>query len=319
MELASAVLWLPSTGSGNGEVALDDSSETWVKTNHQVVAPDYFQLMGIGLVQGRVFEKTDRVDSPPVAIVSESFAKRFFPGQNPLGKRMRFWRGETNERFREIIGVVRDVHQPGLDQQKQPLIYLPFAQSSMNGKLLANQMLWRQIVMRTTIPIGTMSALMRKQVAEMDPDQPVGLIQTMEQVVSKSIADRRLKTLLLSALGITGLLISMIGVYGLISYSVACRTHEMGIRMAIGAQKRDILKLVTRQGAFLAIAGLAIGVAGAMALTRFLSGIIYGISPTDPQTFIVVCVLILFAAILASYLPARRAAKVDPIVALRHE
>jgi putative ABC transport system permease protein len=310
VELASAVRDLPSTGSGKGYMYLDDSSENWTTINYQVASPDYFSVMGIGLLQGRVIGNKDRVNSPLVAVVSESFAKQFFPGQSPLGKRLNFNRGEFMEGPKEIVGVVKDLHQWGLDLPKPPMIYLPFAQSSI---------FWRNIILRTEIPFGTISKMMQQHVRELDPDQPIGSIQTMEQVVYKSFANKRIKTLLLCALGITGLLISTIGVYALISFFVACRTHEMGIRIAIGGQKQDILKMVIRQGAILATAGLAIGVASSLVLSRFLSGIVYGIGETDPQILIIVCILFLVAAILACYFPARRASKVDPIVALRHE
>jgi putative ABC transport system permease protein len=308
VELASAALWLPSTGASDGKVVFGDSAGEWV--NHQCVETDYFQLMGIRLLEGRVFDKSDRANSPLVAVVSERFAKRFFPNQSALGKQLQFNVGEDIPGRKEIIGVVRDVHQLGIDQQAGPFVYLPFSQTSVY---------WMQIIVRTKIPLGVMTSLMQKQVHELDPEQPAGPFQTMEEVVSKSLADRRLKTWLLSILGVTGLLISMIGIYALTSYSVACRTQEIGIRMTVGAQKTDILKMITKQGAVLSIAGLILGIAGALALTRVLSGIIYGISPTDPQAYIIVGVLFLLAAMLANYFPARRATRVDPIVALRHE
>jgi putative ABC transport system permease protein len=306
VELASSVLWLPTTGSSTAYLPVNDSTENWKSIKSQVVSPDYFRIMGIGLIQGRFIGNEDRANTPQVTVVSESFAKQFFPGQSAVGKVLKFDGAEGSE----IVGVVKDVRQWGLDQPIEPLVYGAFAHSSI---------FWRQIIVRTTIPLGTISKLMEQQVRQLDPNQPVGPIRTMDQVLSQSLDEKRLKTLLLTALSITGLLISMFGVYALISFFVACRTHEMGIRIAIGAQKKDILKMVTKQGALLAIAGLIIGVAGSLALSRFLSGIIYGISSIDLRTLIIVCVLFLIAAILASYFPARRASRVDPIVALRHE
>lgn len=296
----------PLLGANPWNVKVEGSTKRWVSITYQTISSDYFKVLGLP-VDGRSFQDSDRMDSTRVAIVNQAFAKKFWPGESALGKAFLYEREE--DRPATVIGVVKDIHQAGMGKKIEPLTYLSTRQEPGLFNLLV----------RSATPVSTMSNLITSQIRALDRDAPIESIKTLDQTISDSMADRRMQMWLLLSLGITGFLISMIGIFGLISYSVACRTQEIGVRIAIGAQKRDILKMVTRQGALLALIGLFIGVLGATALTKFLSSMIFGITPTDPETFAVVCVFFVMAASIASYFPARRAAKIDPVIALRHE
>jgi len=279
------------------------------------VGPDYFETVGLKLVTGRRFTPQDDQDHPGVAIINESFAKHYFPNENPLGQRMkpgppgRIWRGQKLTSF-EIIGIARDVKLAGLDAPSEPAYYLPASQAPLQDMTL--------LVSTTTDPLSIVGAV-RQVVLSIDPNQPISNIKTLEKVVDDSIAQRRLNMLLMGLFGGLALLLSAVGIYGLLSHAVMQRTQEMGIRMALGAQVSDVLKLVLRQGMMLAIAGEVIGLVGAFALTRLMRGLLFGVTPNDATTFVVVAGVLAVVALLACYVPARRATKVDPLVALRYE
>ena len=271
------------------------------------VSPDYFRAMGIQLISGRFFYQGDSPSSPPVAIVNESFSRQFFPGQDPLGKRIM---GDGNSGWRSIVGIVADVHHLGLTSDCQPEVFLPFTQSPCPNFAL---------VIRTGSDPSVMAEAVRRSVAGVDRNQTVFDVSTMEERLAKSVAPQRYQTITLAVFAVVALSLAVIGIYGVMDYVTSRRIGEIGIRMALGAQSCDVLKTLLRQGLKFAIIGLAIGLVGAMVVTRIMSSLLYDISPTDPLTFLCVALLLTIVVMLACYVPARRAAKIDPMEALRYE
>ena len=267
---------------------------------------DYFRAMRIPLRKGRHFTEAEVRDNAKVVLISEVLAQRFFPGEDPLGQRLSL--GSLSQGAYEIIGIVGDVRHRGLDGGLVQTIYFPSLRLGYSN-----------LVIRTATDPVSLAAAVRKEVMAIDPNQPVANIKTMEQWVSESVAQPRFRTLLLSVFAAVALLLSVVGIYGVMSYVVTQRTHEVGIRMALGAQSRDVVRLVVGQGMKLALVGVMIGLVAAFALTRLMSSLLYGVSATDPATFAVVALLLTGVALVACYLPARRATKVDPMVALRCE
>jgi putative ABC transport system permease protein len=278
------------------------------QTNYSAVSPDYFKAMGIPLLEGRGFAGRDTAGATRVAIISKTMADRFFPNQEAIGKRLNVITGP--EAYREIVGIVGDVKQNGLDREVRPHIYEPFAQAP-------NQFM--TLVVRTTSAPSTLVAAIRGQVLEIDGEQPLQSFRTLDEVISYSIRQQRFIALLLSIFAVAALLLAVAGLYGVISYSVTQRTHELGIRVALGAQVRDVLVLVIGKGMKLTLTGLAIGLISAWQLSRLMSNLLFGVGPTDLPTFALIALGMLGVALLACYIPARRAAKVDPLVALRYE
>ena len=277
-------------------------------TNYYAVSPDYFKAMGIPLLRGRVFTEQDKKDSPRVAVINEELAKKFFPDEDPIGKRINVTNGP--ERFREIVGIVGDVKQYGLAQPTTMQTYEPYLQTPFSGMTL---------VVRADGNPAALSGAIRSEVLAIDKEQPVSRIRPLEQVVSESVAKQRFLMLLLGIFASVALVLAAVGLYGVMSYSVNQRYHEIGIRAALGAQRKDVLKLVVGQGMALALTGAAIGLAASFALTRLMASLLFGVSATDPLTFAVIALLLTIVALLACYLPARRAMKVDPMIALRYE
>ena len=273
----------------------------------RAVSPNYFQTMAIPVLNGRVFTERDNIQSAPAIIINAKMADVYWPGEDPVGKRL-FMEGEKTPR--EIVGIVGDVKHWGLEEESRPEMYWPLYQEPL---------IFTSIVIRSTGDTASLTAAVKSEVKGIDNDQPVYRIRTMEELLSRSVAAQRFSMLLLAIFALAALLLAAVGIYGVIAYSVSQRTREIGIRMAMGAQARDVLGLVVSQGLKLAAAGVAIGVAGAFALTRVMSGLLYGVSVTDSQTFIAIPLLLTLVAALASYIPARRATKVDPMVALRYE
>jgi putative ABC transport system permease protein len=276
---------------------------------YRLVTPDYFRAMSIPLVRGRVFDERDRAESLPVTIINESFARRHFPNEDPIGKR--FIAGNRPKVSREIVGVIGDVHHAGLDEEPTPEFYVCYLQRPDSEMT---------IVIRTTgaDPSG-MAASVRSIIRQISKDQPVYDVRTMNELLSESVARRRFNMMLLGLFASVALLLAAIGLYGVMSYSVSQRTHEIGIRIALGARHLDVLRLVVGQGMWLAFAGVALGTLAAYFVTRVLSRMLFGISTTDTFTFAGVALLMLAVAFLASYIPARRASRVDPLIALRYE
>ncbi len=289
----------------------------WEVTDFISVTPEYLGAMQIALQAGRFIEKHDTEESPPVCVINQTTANRYFANEDPIGKKLRLG---VNDFTPEIVGIVRDVRQRSLDldslsPQIQKLI------SSQVYASYAQRALWTRmtVVVRASSAPMALARALRAEVRALDKDLPVSKIRTMETVRGESIAQPRFRALLIVLFGAVALALATIGIYGVMAYSVARRTHEIGVRMALGAQHGDVLKLVVRHGMFLTFVGLAIGLVGAFALTRLLSAMLYGISATDPLTFAVVPIALAGVAFCACYLPARRATRIDPIVALRYE
>lgn len=281
----------------------------------RLVTPGYFKLMGIPLVEGRTFTQADASSALGVVVISESVARRFFPNVNSIGQRIKFGTPEEAIPWATIIGVVGDVRDLGLDKQPDMSIYGSYLQSVLPYNALPYMSL---LVHTARDPIRFATAIL-ETVGDVDKNLPLPRAESMESVYAASIAARRFNMLLVGLLAGLALILAALGIYGVISYSVARRTQEIGIRMALGAEKRDVMRLVIGQGLAFALAGLGIGIVGAFGVTRFLSGFLYGIEPTDPATFVTVALILSGVAFLASYIPARRASRIDPNVALRYE
>jgi putative ABC transport system permease protein len=271
------------------------------------VTARYFHTMGIPLQQGRDFTEQDRAGAPMTLIVNEAFARRFWPNENPIGKR---FRPSSFDQFGSVVGVVGNIRNYGLENEAGPAFYFSYGYIGMPGL---------DIVVRTAAPPETMLAGLRALVHSLDRDLPVYNVRAMEEIVYNAAGQPRLQTSLLGLFSAVALLLATIGVYGVMSYTVTQRTHELGVRMALGAQARDVRKLVVRQGMTLSLIGIVIGLFLAFELTRFLEGLLYQISANDSLTFALVPLLLMIVTMLACYIPARRATKIDPLTALRRE
>jgi predicted permease len=280
----------------------------------RVIEPGYFPTLGIPLLHGRTFNEREFAQQSNVVIINKAFADEYFRGKNPLGQKIiiNLSASAGNEKSlpNEIIGVAGDVHESSLAAAPHPLAYWPYPE--LPYKVMT-------VVVRTAAPPLSLVPAIRGALHRIDKDQPMAQISTMDQLVANSVAPSRFMMLLLSAFAGVALALACIGVYGVMAYSVAQRAHEIGIRMALGATRRNVLALVIGQGFKLALLGVVIGIAGAIALTRFLSSLLYGIRPGDPPTLIVVSLVLIAVALLACFNPARRATRVDPIIALRYE
>jgi putative ABC transport system permease protein len=281
-------------------------------SDFRAVTPGYFGTMGLPLIKGRDFTARDDLKSTPVTIISESLARRYFPNQDPIGKRINpsYSIDERGELMREIVGIVGDAKHVNLSDDAPPTIYVAHGQIPRYAMTM---------VMRTTGDPNVLSAAVRKEVQMLDKELPAFNFSTLDQYLNASVAEPKFNTLLLGLFAGLALLLTAIGLYGVVSYSVTQRIHELGIRMALGASARDVLRLVIKQGMGLALLGIAIGMGGALALTRLMKKLLYGVSPTDPLTFVLLAVVVLLVALLACWIPARRASRVDPLVALRTE
>jgi putative ABC transport system permease protein len=273
------------------------------------VTPDYFMTMKIPLLAGRYFTELDTIGSPGVVIIDELLAQRYFAGENPIGRRISIGGGRQ---WREIVGIVGHVKHDGLDEGQGDLQYY-------SPTYQGDQETGQRIVVRSRSDPLTLVSAVQDAIQKIDKDQPIFRVTSMMQNVRATTAQRRFLVLLLSIFAVTALALAAIGLYGVIAYSVSRRTHEIGIRMALGAQAADVLRLIIGQGLRLILIGIALGLAGALALTRMLADLLFDVSPRDPITFAAIPLLLVGVALLASYLPARRATKVDPMVALRHE
>ncbi len=275
------------------------------------VSPGYFRAMGIPLLSGREFDDRDVRNSTPVVIVNETFVRRFFADEEPLGKRFVYGQsGPANNNWITIVGVVGDMRRTGFDRPVRPETFLPQSQ---------NPSATLTIVARTAVDPVFLSNTLRGEVWAIDNDQSVYDLKSMDQTLSEMSSQRRFNMLLLGVFAALALTLAAVGIYGVMSYSVAQRTHEIGVRMALGARGTDVLGMVVRRGMVLALAGIGAGLIGAVALTRLLSSLLYGVSATDPLTFVVIPIVLSGVALGACFVPARRATKVDPMVALRYE
>ncbi len=292
--------WLPM--SPGDEPSLESRS----------VLGDYFQVMQIPMLAGRDFGPQDLIDKAPlVGIANDAFVRQYFPNQDPLGKRLR-WARNPEVQWVTIVGVVGDVKHFGLDVPEQPALYSPYTQIQPWKR-------WMAIAVRTESDPASMAQAVKQQIWKTDPQLPVTDLKTMDEVSATSFAARRFNMLLLALFAGLALVLAAVGIYGVMSYAVTQRTQEIGIRMALGARTQDVLKLIIKNGMTLTLIGVAIGVAGAFALTRLLATLLFGVTPTDKSTFIAVSLVLVSVSLLACYLPARRATKVDPLEALRYE
>ncbi len=278
--------------------------------DYATVSPDYFRVMRIPLLRGRFFSDQDSPSTPNVAIISETLARRYFPNEDPLGRQMRFGFPPNGNVPREIVGIVGDVRDVALSRKPGPAMYVPFAQAPLYGG---------EVVVRSSLSASSVAAGIRQAVRSIDKNLPVTDIESLNDALGRSISQERLRTFLLGSFSAIALVLAAVGIFGVISYSASQRTHEIGIRIALGAGRRDVLRLILGQGTKLTLSGLGIGLVAAFLLTRLMASLLYSVSATDPVTFASVAVILLSAALTACYIPARRAMRVDPVVALRHE
>jgi putative ABC transport system permease protein len=334
VEAAAVGSKLPLRGGSNGYITIEGNENPAferILVEHSAITPEYFRVFGIPFLKGRNFTRQDSRDtaetvqkllammesgkikaSPDlrlVGVINQTMARQFWPKQDPLGKRFNLWGmfGVT------VIGIVGDVKEWGLRQPVIPQAYYPltFELAPPVGSLC--------VVIKGAGGTGQLLATVRRQVHSLDGSLALFNVRTMQEIISQSMTDTSYQSVLLASFALLALLLTAIGIYGVMAYAVTQRTHEIGIRLALGAHPREILRLVMRAGAQITFAGVALGVGGALALTRFLASLLFGIQPRDPFTFVVVTVLLSAVALLASYIPARRATKVDPMVALRYE
>src|SRR5437588_1641172 len=307
---------LPLTESGNSvgisiEGRADPAPDRVPIVITRIISPRYFETMGIPLLKGRAFTEEDKAESPAVVVLSETTARKFWPGEDALGKHIKIGPTNSPNRWLTVVGVVKDVRQFELVVEPKPQMYLPFTQ--------ANFFEPRALVVKTNLEPLSLAATVRKTVWEIDKDQPVSDIASMENIVSESVARQRFRMMLLGIFAGLALLLAAVGIYGVMSYSVAQRTREIGIRMALGAQRADVLKLTIGQGLRLVVTGVAFGLAAAVIMTRLMSSLLFGVSATDPMTFVSISFVLVSVAVFASYIPALRATRIEPMEALRYQ
>jgi putative ABC transport system permease protein len=299
---------LPMSGTNMVFLAsVEGSASGSLPASFRSITPEYFRTMSVPLIKGRTFDDKDTASSAPVVIVNERMARQISPSGDAIGKRIKHG---FKDHVAEVIGIVGDVKYAGLDKETKPEMYAPFSQRPWP---------FLRVVVRAKSNPMNLAAALRNEVQAIDKDQPVDKVTTMRAVVNASIAPQRFYMQLLSSFASLAFILAAIGIYGVVSYSVAQRTREIGIRMALGAKQNDVLRLVLAEGFRLTAVGVVLGLAGAFALTRVLRSLLFEVKPTDPTTFIAFSLLLASVALLASYIPARRATKVDPLVALRYE
>jgi putative ABC transport system permease protein len=285
-------------------------SGTPSSTDYVAASPSYFHVLGIPLLRGRIFTAQDAMSSPRVAVISEALAHFYFPNEDPIGKQVSISFPPAKPIAREIVGIVGDIHDEALNKEPGPMVYVPFAQEPFWGG---------SVVVRTSLSTSSVVASIRQSVKSIDPNLPVTDVASMSDVLASSVAQPRFRAWLIGLFGIVALLLATAGIFGVISYSVSCRTREFGVRVALGASPYSIRTMVLREGLKLAAIGLCVGGIGALALARFLKNQLYGIGAHDPITFVAAAAILIVVALFASYIPARRATRVDPMVALRYE
>lgn len=313
VEAAGASTTLPLTDSKitfrfTVEGRVPATPEERLRADFKAVTPGYFRAMGIRLRDGRYFTNHDREDSPPVVIIGRTLASRYWPGQNPLGKRMTI--PSAGGGAREVIGVVDDVKQSSLDEVTEPEMYVPFLQKPFSFFALA---------VRAKLDPASLTSAVRSQIAAIDKNQPIYDVIPLDQIVSNSLSQAKINTLLLFVFAALALLLASVGIYGVMNYTVTQRTHEIGIRMALGANAGNMIRLIVGKAGLLAFAGVVTGLVAAFALTRLLEGLLYGVQPRDLMIFAGVTVLLSGVSLISSYLPALRATRVEPMECLRYE
>jgi putative ABC transport system permease protein len=311
---AGAVSVLPLSGAGSsGTVTLDNpavDSEPAPEADQRIATPGYFEAMGIGVVRGRTFEATDNETAAPVAIIDESLAEKFWPGEDPIGRRIKRGGAQSTFPWTTIIGVVRHVRDRTLEEPSRVQVYWPHAQVPL---------VFMSLAVKSNLPALSLTKTIQSEVVSLDPDQPVFSIRTMEELTATSVLRRRLVMALLTSFATIALVLAAVGIYGVISYWVTQRSQEIGIRMALGAHRLHVLKLVIGQSMPVLLLGVLLGLAGAFALTRLMGGLLYEVSTTDVGTFVAYAAGLALVGLIASYVPAHRATQVNPIKALRDQ
>ncbi len=329
-ELSARLRALPGVTNAAGGLPLPLNQDGWIvsfnlldhpvpeesepSAGFYVVTPGFFEAMQIPLLKGRSFDERDQRNSAPVMIITQEFAKKFFANENPVGRRVKIGAGEGAAResykTREIIGVVGDIRKSDLRAAPAAAYYIPLP-----------QLMWGPptLIVRAATDPGTVTGEIRKVLAEMEPDAPLYDVRTMDDYLALDLGLSRFQAVLLSTFAGIALLLTAVGLYGVMAYAVGQRTHEIGVRRALGANTKDVLKLIMRHGVVLTLAGIGLGIGGAVVLARFIQSLLYEVQPRDAVTYVVSCAVLAAVALLASYIPARRATRVDPLVALRHE
>jgi len=318
VKAASVATVAPIVTSGRrSPVVIEDKPDpppgVFQVANNRVVSPDYFRTLGIPLLQGRLLSAQDHAQASAVAVINQAMARRYWGGEDPVGKRFKIGARASNAPWLTVVGVVGDVRQAGLNTDSLPELYTPFTQD--HQRFVRPRVLF----VRTAGDPLNLIAAVKSQIWAVDKDQPINDVRTMEEIVTQWLAPRRFNLLLLGVFAALALALASVGIYGVISYAVSQRTREIGVRMALGAGRADILKLIVGQGLALTLGGVATGLLASLALTRWLESLLFGVSTTDPLTFTGVALLLTLVALLACYVPARRATKVDPLIALRSE
>jgi len=301
----------------NGSISGDNHN--YVEIEFRSVSPSYFSTLAIPLLSGREFAESDSPDSARVAVVNQALARELWPHDSAIGKPLLASEGGDNElKTRVVVGVIADIKEIGLDQPARPTVYVPQAQVLDSFNRMTNFWFASTCIVKTARPLN-LDTEIRNIVAAVDPEEPVARIESMDKVLAHSIALQRFLMILMGIFAGLALVLAAVGIYGVLSYQIARRTHEIGVRMALGANPADVLRLVLREGMFVVFAGVAVGVAAAFGLSRFLASVLFGVQPADPLTFASVVVVLVAVALIACYIPARRATRVDPLVALRYE
>ncbi len=312
VQTAAVISHLPVEETGyNGNISVADKMYPPNESplvEYRAVSEDFFQTAGVPLLRGRLFSKQEGDDKQPVVVISDAMAKQVWPGEDPIGKQI------TDDPKATVIGVVGDVKNRGMLQQPVPEMYAPYTVKDFWPDMRWNM----RLLVRSTLDTNSIASAVRREVQAVDPAQPIYAVQGMNLVIENTVRDKSLNTTLLSVFAGVSLLLALIGVYGVMSYTVAQHTREIGIRMALGAQPGTILKLIIGRGLMLVSTGVVIGVLASFGLTRFIENMLFGVTPTDPLTFAMIVVLLGFVALLACLIPATRAMRVDPIVVLRH-
>jgi predicted permease len=303
-----------SGGIGWGSISIEgyqpSAGQEMIQSDIRVAGVGYFETMEVPVIKGRLFDEHDTEKSLPVIVIDEKMARNYWPNSNPVGSRIKFGRADSEDPWMTVVGVVGSVKQYDLESESRVTLYLPTAQA-LGGTMY--------LVARTSVAPSSLAASITSEVRSLDPNIPIFDVKTMDQRLSESLARRRFAMLALGVFAGFALLLAIVGIYGLISYSVAQRTSELGIRLALGARQIDVLRLVLSAGLKLALIGIAVGLVLSFAVTRFLSSLLFGVRATDLFTFSALSILLIVVSLIACYIPARRATKVDPLVALRYE
>lgn len=327
VKAAGSALMMPTEGGADLPLLIEGRALKGSDLYHgdeqwRVITPGYFEAFEIPLLRGRLFSDRDAPGATPVVLINATMAKKYWPGQDAIGQRITIGKGlgpEFEDPPREIVGIVGDVRENGLDSDPPPVMYVPWYQMSDKLTKLGNSLLPAAWIVRSAAPTSSLTSEIQKEFQAVDAQLPIAQVQSMKQIVSKSIAQQNFNMVLLTIFGGIALLLAAIGIYGLMSYGVEQSTHDIGVRLALGADRRNIVSLVVARGMKLAVVGLVVGGAGAFGASRLLERLLFGVKPTDPLTYGLVLTALAVVAFLACYLPARRATRVDPMIALRAE